>query len=236
MTSHKQKIIASFSRSAGQYDRHADIQKRMRRGLLKLVPVGCGRILDLGSGTGELAKELTGRIIGIDIAPGMVRVAKQKNKRKNVSFKVADAERLPFKRESFDLVVSNASVQWMNLRRAAKEAARVLRSNGEFCFATFGPKTLKEVKKAGLSVNDFPDQHRIKQLLSKYFNRTIITAKLIKKKYRNIFELFKYLQAIGAQSPRRVARRGLLTRRALTRMFKKGLSVTYQIYYVRGRK
>lgn len=236
MTSHKQQVIASFSRSAAQYDRHADIQKKMMIGLLKRLPADRRLVLDLGSGTGELAKKLTGRIIGVDIAPGMVRVAKQKIKQKNISFKVADAERLPFKRESFDLVVSNASVQWMDLRRVAKEASRVLRSNGEFCFATFGPKTLKEIKKAGLSVNDFPDQRELQQILSRYFSRIEISSGLIKRKYRNIFELCKYLKAIGAQNPKRVTRRGLLTRSALGKMFETGLTVTYQIYYVRGRK
>lgn len=235
----KEQIKKNFSRSAAQYDRHAELQKEMMNKLSSLVSGDFKKILDIGSGTGTFVETLSrkyplSQVVGIDIAPGMYDTASSRIKEKNAAFIIADGEALPFNGSEFDLVVSNASLQWMDAEKVFAEAARVLRASGIFCFTTFGPSTLCELKDAGLSVNDFPEKQELKTLLSSYFNDIEITSETIIKQYSNVFDLFFYLKEIGAQNPKDVRSKGLLTKNKITSLFsdyKDGINVSYQIYY-----
>ena len=106
-------------------------------------------ILDLGTGTGALAIDAARRwpaasIIGIDIARGMLSVARQ-----NAATAIAsaserprwlrgDAERLPVADESVDLVVSSFVLQLVpDRQQALAEIVRVLRPGGRFAFVTW---------------------------------------------------------------------------------------------------
>ncbi|XP_025942350.1 arginine-hydroxylase NDUFAF5, mitochondrial isoform X3 [Apteryx rowi] len=60
---------------------------------------------------------------------------------------VADEEFLPFKEDTFDLVVSSLSLHWVNdLPRAFREIHQVLKPDGVFIGAMFGGDTLYELR------------------------------------------------------------------------------------------
>lgn len=152
----KSRIERSFSRSAERYDEFARLQKELSQELLDMISslkIAPSDILDIGTGTGGVVSLLSykfkeARIVGCDIAPGMIKKAIQKHPQENITFEVADAEALPFANKSFDLVVSSTTYQWINdLPKAFAEAKRVLRPGGFFTFITFGPKTLTELKR-----------------------------------------------------------------------------------------
>jgi malonyl-CoA O-methyltransferase len=90
------------------------------------------RILDLGTGTGEaalfLAREFPrGRVRGVDISEEMIRAAQAKvglDPEGRIAFRVADAAKLPYDEESFDLVVG------VNMPPFFAEIGRVLRPAG----------------------------------------------------------------------------------------------------------
>ncbi len=94
-------------------------------------------VLDVACGPGIpslMASPLVepdGSVTGIDLAPGMVELARQKAKErglKNVSFQEADGESLPFPDESFDIVLCNHGLVHMtNREKALKEMHRVLK-------------------------------------------------------------------------------------------------------------
>ena len=80
------------------------------------------KILDLGCGTGDLAKQLSeyGAVItGVDKSDKMIKQAR--NKYPQIKFSVQDATKLEFTNE-FDAVFSNAALHWI------KEPAQVLTS------------------------------------------------------------------------------------------------------------
>jgi SAM-dependent methyltransferase len=90
------------------------------------------RVLDLGTGTGEaalfLAREFPrASVRGVDLSERMIRLAKAKvglDPEGRIAFRVADAARLPYDADSFDLVTQ------VNLPPFFTEIARVLRPGG----------------------------------------------------------------------------------------------------------
>ncbi len=99
--------------------------------------------LELGCGTGFFTLNL--KLAGVidqghvtDLSPGMVEVA-QRNARSlgfEVEGRVADAERLPYDDDSFDLVVGHAVLHHIpDVELALREVIRVLKPGGRFVFA-----------------------------------------------------------------------------------------------------
>jgi ubiquinone/menaquinone biosynthesis C-methylase UbiE len=94
------------------------------------------KILDVGTGTGFLsliAAELGFSCTGIDFSKGMLAVAEKNAKERNldIQFLQGEIDKLPFKDQSFD-VVMNRSVLWTLLypEVAMKEWLRVLKNGG----------------------------------------------------------------------------------------------------------
>ena len=96
----------------------------------RLLEVGCG----IGDYTRGIAAATAGRIVSLDVAPGLVAHA-QAQRPANVRFVAADVERLPFADGSFDAVVGNAVLHHLRLDRTVPEMLRVLRPGGRLCFA-----------------------------------------------------------------------------------------------------
>jgi len=90
-------------------------------------------ILDVGAGTGRLARKVAqrfpgARVVGVDPAPGMVEEARRVG---GPEFLVAPAERLPFEEGTFDVAVSTFSFHhWEDHARGLLEVRRVLRDGG----------------------------------------------------------------------------------------------------------
>lgn len=93
-------------------------------------------LLDVGCWTGPtltlLVKEFPDKhYVGLDLTPKMIEVAKAK-KLKNVEFIVWDAENLPFKENSFDIVVYSQSFHhYPNPQKFFDWVSKVLRPGGK---------------------------------------------------------------------------------------------------------
>ena len=105
--------------------------------------VGKGeRVLDIACGTGVLAREALkrvgpgGRVVGIDVVPGMLAVAQQIAP--DVEWREGKAESLPFSDGSFDAVVSQFGLMFfMDRAQAIREMLRVLTSGGRLAVAVW---------------------------------------------------------------------------------------------------
>ncbi|OGC13402.1 malonyl-[acyl-carrier protein] O-methyltransferase BioC [candidate division WOR-1 bacterium RIFOXYC2_FULL_37_10] len=236
----KDKIKNNFSKSAPTYDQYADIQKEMIAALLSNLSFAFQNILDVGCGTGfstiEASKKFPeAKVTGIDIAPGMIKQASLgKRGNNNIDFMLGDGEEIPLEDSQFDLVISNASMQWMNCEKFFLEIARVLQPKGTFCFSTYGPATFCELKQAGFSVNNFLPKEKLYGLLSSCFDEISINKMIVKKKYQSIFDLFAYLKGIGARYSFGAKNKGLFTKSKIASLFPdfgRNICVTYEIYF-----
>jgi demethylmenaquinone methyltransferase/2-methoxy-6-polyprenyl-1,4-benzoquinol methylase len=110
-----------------------------RRAIHLLEPYRPRRILDVATGTGDLALEAVRlkpkRIIGIDISQKMIDIGMKKIRAKNlesvISLENGDAERLEYESNSFDAITVAFGVRnFTGLKKGLSELHRVLRRGG----------------------------------------------------------------------------------------------------------
>lgn len=218
-------VRAAFARAAATYDAAAVLQREVadrllaRLGYINLRPA---RLLDLGCGTGYLTRLLSRRyasaqVVALDLAMPMVQAARRQTTtrlpfgfgRRLSRCRVAnaDAEALPFADATFDLVVSNLTLQWCDPERVFRECRRVLRPGGLFLFTTFGPDTLKELRAAWravdgqVHVHDFIDMHDLGDALVRArFADPVMDAEPLTLTYTKVAGLLRDLKAIGAHN------------------------------------
>jgi SAM-dependent methyltransferase len=104
--------------------------------VLSFLPVGVTRLLDAGCGAGDYGLRLAehaARVIGVDMSPGMIELAKRRRletSTSNAEFLVADLSALPFGDGSFDFVVSRNALHLTSMEATVPELRRVLRPQG----------------------------------------------------------------------------------------------------------
>lgn len=114
-----------------------------RRAAQKAARLGGKRILDVCSGTGEMAQNMArimgpgADIIAADGSLDMMNYARNKERMKTVKFVMADAGNLPFPDHSFDLVAISFSTRNLNpnpriMLSYLREFYRILKPGGHF--------------------------------------------------------------------------------------------------------
>ncbi len=248
----KRQVAASFSRAAGSYDSVAELQRDVGNQLMQRLPEGFvpSRWLDLGCGTGHFTRALAARFdagqgLALDIAEGMLNHARPLG---GADYFVAgDAERLPLRDSTCDLVYSSLAVQWCaDFGAVLAEASRVLKPGGIFAFASLCTGTLYELRDSwrqvdGLvHVNRFREFERYGQLCAASGLRTVgLENRPHVLHYPDVRSLTHELKALGAHNLN-PGRPGGLTGRArilgLVEAYERfrqaqGLPATYQVVY-----
>jgi ubiquinone/menaquinone biosynthesis C-methylase UbiE len=103
--------------------------------------LGPSNILELAAGTGVLTQLLArnlppgATITATDLSQPMLDIARTKSGTTNVVWQQADAMKLPFMDDSFDLVVCQFGVMFFPDKQASfREVSRVLRPGGRYMF------------------------------------------------------------------------------------------------------
>ncbi|WP_253701244.1 trans-aconitate 2-methyltransferase [Bacillus sp. FJAT-29814] len=152
--------------NAALYDSKHSFVSALGESLVELLAPKKGeRILDLGCGTGDLAKQLSDcgvDVIGVDNSENMVVQAKSKYP--HIHFAVKDATDLGYCNE-FDAVFSNAVLHWVKPpEQALNSIYKSLKDGGRFV-AEFGGKgnvqtiTDEIIKKIGQEGIAFKKEH-----------------------------------------------------------------------------
>jgi ubiquinone/menaquinone biosynthesis C-methylase UbiE len=137
----KKDVQQQFGKNAANYVSSA-IHKD-GKDLVKMVEMtelnGSELLLDIATGGGHTANAfapLVEKVTAVDLTEEMLAVAEgfiKNNGHQNVEFVQGDAEQLPFKDESFDIVTCRiAPHHFPNLDLFIKEVERVLTSQGQF--------------------------------------------------------------------------------------------------------
>ena len=258
------QVRQHFSAHANEYDRYAQVQKRVVAGLISRLPADLKpyqSALDLGTGTGDLARQLRERapelpLFVADIAHTMTctavtRVAK-------VCAFDAGAEALPLRNESLGLVLSASMYQWVNdLPLAFTEVQRVLQPGGLFAFALFGAGTLGELRAAHSAalaeeghaaishMQRFPDAETVAAALDTAGLTGQLESLDEREEHPDVPHLLRSLKRIGAQNAASNRPTGLSGRKTTERMMEiyleryggnGSIPATYQVIYGLAQK
>ncbi len=143
-------IVDVFNLIATGYDREAlrFFPYTADRLIARLKPARGVKILDIATGTGVVALAAAqavgtaGRVIGIDLAEGMLAQAEKKIRQfgiDNVDLHTMDAMRLDFRSAYFDSVVCSYGLFFLpDMPAALREWKRVLKPAGGLMFTSFG--------------------------------------------------------------------------------------------------
>jgi malonyl-CoA O-methyltransferase len=203
-------IQNSFNRACKTYQKSAILQAEYADELcqrLKYIKKTPHTILDLGAGDGCLSKILKKQypkaiIYNLDLAQKSLFFHKCQNSI------CADSHNLPFKKNSFDLVISGFMLQWCdNLPQVLTEVYNSLKKDGIFMFSTFGTRTLEELRYAwdmvdkDVHINIFFDiEHYGNLLQSTGFANVAVDRDLITEYEKNVISLMRRLKNMGAHN------------------------------------
>jgi len=136
----------------------AGIDRRWRRRAIRsLALTGRERVLDLCTGTGDLAiaartaRPAAARVVGVDFAAAMLRVGHDKLRRRRLTEDVAlvrgDATRIPAAGASVDAVTIAFGIRNVeNINAACDEIYRVLKQGGRLAVLEFSIPTTPAVR------------------------------------------------------------------------------------------
>ena len=206
-----------FDRAARNFENADFVHRQAFTGLMdRMSPlvITPQKILDLGAGTGRSSRALQkayprGRVVSLDLSAGMLRIARDRKRFFSKSSEVrADAVQLPFHTGSFDFVCANLLLPWIDdLPACFSEVARVLTKGGVFTFATLGPDSFAEIRRAWSGVDPdapvrmFPDMHDVGDALMKAgLSEPVLDVDLLKVTYKDTATLYRDLDACAARN------------------------------------
>lgn len=219
-----------FDRAAASFDRVDFVHRHAARGMLeRMAPmrIDAGCILDAGAAAGDASRELArrfrrSRVISLDASTEMLRQSRRKRSRFGRIREVqADAQCLPFRSGSVDLVFANMLLPWIDdAPRFFDSVARVLRVDGLFVFSALGPDSLRELRDAWRDiderehVNAFRDMHDVgDSLVQAGLREPVLDVDHLTVTYDDPPSLFADLTAVGGRNSLR-GRGNSLTSRA----------------------
>ncbi|MEH2244202.1 class I SAM-dependent methyltransferase [Nostoc sp.] len=169
LNEYKQQIADLYSCRGQTYDQ-GDWHPRIAHRLVEHAQISQGQhVLDIATGTGMVAIKaaqlvgFTGRVVGVDISTGMLEQAERKIEAlglNNLELVLADAEKLHFPANSFDVVLCSSALIWMaDVLAALRLWHQLLKPGGLIGFHAFadtafvGGVTMQKVaQKYGVSL------------------------------------------------------------------------------------
>ena len=133
-----------WGRTSEDYDRHRPGPPDSFYRRLNAMDIGVPgqRILDIGTGTGLLARRFAkdgAEVSGTDIAEGQVQMARAAAEREglDINFHVAPSHELPFADDTFDVITANQCWIYFDAVATMAEARRLLRGDGVLVISHF---------------------------------------------------------------------------------------------------
>lgn len=253
MSAVRRDVRDSFSRAAERYDRHAGFQRTTALTLWSGVAPDAapGQVVDVGCGTGHGTRLMrsrwpSARFVAVDFAQSMLAACGTGNRL------CADAEALPLAGASVDFFWSSLTLQWCDVSRFAREAARVLRPGGRLAVSTLGPATFDELRCAFAAVDrrrhtiDFHDRATVAEAFAEAGLEIVaVRGDEVTCDYPALVDLLASVRGLGANRVRGDNRRtGLMGKEAWRRFADayetlrtpRGLPLTYETIFLHAEK
>ena len=217
-----------FENAAITYDQYAFIQHHSATTIFNHRFESPPRtILDIGCGTGILTQQLSIHFpnADIDALDASAAMIQQLNHRhlKNVSCIHADYSTYK-SHKTYDAIVSNAALHWMNVPNCLRQIKKQLGSDGEFVCSIFGSNTSIELsnllptinQNLSLPTDQFMDNCQLSEFGRNIFSQWNVKTETITIPFDSITTLFKTQQQTGVNP--KSSPNGLWTPRQLKKL------------------
>ncbi len=244
-------IKSHFERAVFSYRQAATIQNTVAERLVQMIaPAHYPLTLEIGCGDGLFSEKLrdqvvTDQLIALDIAYSPLQNLQPHIADLRIQ---ADAEALPLRNQSVDLLVSSSSLQWFrNPQHSLPQLLDCLRPGGQFYFSLFCRGTFTEMTEVCQSCDfghtyPLPGEKDILSILSRDKRFTVsMQAETLSLHFPDVISFLQMQKATGATfsgaksfSGRRQLQRFIETYQSRYAT-EKGIPVSYRIAYFEGQ-
>ncbi|EJP5115050.1 malonyl-ACP O-methyltransferase BioC, partial [Campylobacter jejuni] len=187
---------------AKDYEKHAKVQDFMGLKLCEILKdlkiSHFEKVFEFGCGRGELSKKLQNFITFDEYLKNDILDFKENSN--ILIFDMNEISKQDLSKEKFDLIVSNATLQWLDLKQIIPSLRDMLNQNGILLLSTFAKQNLKEIKQStGFGLNYF-SLNELEQIFKIYFNEVKITQELVELSFDNALDVFRHLKLSGVNS------------------------------------
>lgn len=204
----KKRVRDRFEKALATYDAHAHVQHTMAKKLANFVTAQCGthfpHVYEIGCGTGLLTAYINNSCTwktytANDLAPECRNYIENINK--NITFTDGDIENISLPEKRFNLIISNATFQWIEDMPALLEKMQVACApDGLIAFATFTHGTAREIKEAaGISLH-YPKSSEIQEMCARYGTLQVSHHEFLYQSFESPHQMITHFKRTGANA------------------------------------
>ncbi|MBZ7958071.1 malonyl-ACP O-methyltransferase BioC [Campylobacter molothri] len=190
----------NFLKAKSSYEKAAKVQNWMGDRLCEKIPANkfFDQVFEFGCAQGEFTRKLKKKIIFKKYI--LNDILDYKSQDKVEIFDMNDIAQYPLSTQKFDLIASNATLQWLNFKKILPTLANMLDTKGILLLSTFGEKNLEQITKStGFSLK-YLSLFEIKKILQEHFFEILIEEDFITLEFESPLEVFRHLKLSGVNS------------------------------------
>lgn len=199
-------VVKEFSRFAHQYDEHNEIQAKVAKKLLELLPKKqYNSILDIGAGSGEVYKNIINqgihcdRFTAFDSAENMLSLHPKETKIKKIcgNFNQEDFSGL-LEENTYDLILSSSALQWsQNLDFTLSRIASLSKT---LYAAIFTSDTFKTLHKTANIDSPIYSAEELEKVIRQYYPQAHFKLHSYTLSFDSTREMFQYIKKSGVSA------------------------------------
>jgi len=196
------KIVEAFSKFAYEYNKYNVIQKEVAKKLTSFLKKdNYEKILDLGSGDGEVYKHLRNKdikikeFVALDFSEEMLSLHPTSSGIKKVCLDFNQETCFSkFREKEFDVLISSSALQWSeNLKSIFMKISMF---SSEYYFSFFTSSTFKTLHKTANIISPIYSQEKILDALNKTF---IYESEIVQYRleFDSVHDMLRYIKKSG---------------------------------------
>ena len=199
-------VIKEFSRFAHQYDEHNEIQAKVAKKLVEKLPKKQYRsILDIGSGSGEVCKNIMHQRIHFDLftafdsAENMLSLHPQA---KNINKICGNFNKEGFstllEQDTYDVILSSSALQWSE--DLDFTLSHITSLSKRLYAAIFTSNTFKTLHKTANVDSPIYSAEEVERSIRKYYPQSHFELHCYTLYFDSTREMFRYIKKSGVSS------------------------------------